>query len=129
MRGVDEEEPEVEFASRSDWNHTSIERGVEDESEEQCGFEKVADGMQMMGAINGERTDKAKGCFYKYMYGECTNKDCNMDHRDEVIQGMWKKKVWDLAKAAKTPGGEALVAELQRALRDAQASTNANTRS
>ena len=62
------------------------------------------------------------------MYGECTSKDCTMDHRDEVIQDMWKKKIWELAKAAKTPGSEVLVAELQRALRDAQAPSNVNTR-
>ena len=84
--------------------------------------------VQVMSAIEGDKANKKKGCFWKYMYGECTNKDCPMDHRDEVIQGMWKKKVWELAKAAKTPGSEVLVAELQRALRDAQAASNSNTR-
>ena len=36
--------------------------------------------------------------------------------------------MWELAKAVKTPGSEALVAELQRALRDAQAPSNSDTR-
>ena len=78
--------------------------------------------------MDGERDDRRKGCFWKYMYGECTNKECTMDHRDETIQGMWKKRVWDLAKAVKSPGGDILVAELQRALCDSQAVTNSNTR-
>jgi len=37
--------------------------------------------------VNGKANGK-KGCFWKYMYGECANKDCTMDHRKEVIQGM-----------------------------------------
>jgi len=82
----------------------------------------------LINAMDREKGDKKRGCFWKYMYGECTNKECTMDHRDETIQGMWKKRVWDLAKAANGPGGDILVAELQRALRDAQASSNSNTR-
>ena len=86
-------------------------------------------GVEMVNAIERDREDRQRGgCFWKYMYGECTKKDCSMDHREETIQGMWKKKVWDLAKAVKNPGGETLILELQRALRDAQASTNSNTR-
>jgi len=51
-----------------------------------------------------------------------------MDHGDEMIQGMWKSRVWELAKAAKSPGGDVLVAEMQRAFRDVQRTPNANTR-
>jgi len=45
------------------------------------------------------------------MYGECTNKECKIDHSDDKIQNKLKK-VWGLTKAVKTPGGEVLVAEL-----------------
>jgi len=78
---------------------------------------------QAVNAIDGDRTDKNKGCFWKYMYGECNNKDCTMDYREETIHSIRKKKVWDLAKAVKTPGSEVLISELQRAL---QASPKAN---
>jgi len=51
-----------------------------------------------------------------------------MDYSEETIQVMWKKRIWDLAKAAKSPGAEVLVAELQRAVRDAQGTSTSNTR-
>jgi len=61
---------------------------------------------QKISAIQDDKLYKKKGCHWKYMYGECTNKGCMMDHSDEMIQSMWKKKVWELAKAAKSPGDE-----------------------
>jgi len=51
-----------------------------------------------------------------------------MDYKVETIQNMWKKKVWDLAKAVKSPGSEVHISELQWALKDAQQSSNVNTR-
>ena len=101
----------------------NMQQELEAEQERWTWFGRAVSGKkaQVMNAMEGDREDKKKGCFWKYMYGECTNKDCTMDHRDETIQSMWKKKVWDLAKAVKSPGCETLVSELQRALRDAQA--------
>jgi len=75
--------------------------------------ETIPEEPQSINAMDGERDDRKKGCFWKYMYGECTNKECTMDHRDETIQSMRKKRVWDLAKAVKSPEGDILVAELQ----------------
>jgi len=113
-----------------EWEPGNVSDDSEIEHGEGLGFEDSPnlEDEQAVNAIDGDRTDKRKGCFWKYMYGECNNKDCTMDHREETIQGMWKKKVWDLAKAVKSPGSEVLVSELQRALRDTQASSNANTR-
>ena len=127
---VADDELESRDPVTSEWNQTALQREMEAEREEEFGSEGQfpTDDAHMVNAIDGERSDKKKGCYWKYMYGECTNKDCTMDHRDDTIQGMWKKKVWDLAKAVKSPGSEVLVSELQRALRDAHSSTNSNTR-
>jgi hypothetical protein len=127
MRGNDEDDGDPE-SEGFNWHHGADQRGVEQEGDLGLDEHFPGDEHQMLNAMGNGNAGGKKGCFWKYMYGECTNKDCVMDHRDEVIQGMWKKKVWDLVKAAKTPGGEVLVAELQRALRDAQATTNSNTR-
>ena len=40
IRGVEQKEPEVQFSSRSEWNHTVIERGAQDENEENFAFEE-----------------------------------------------------------------------------------------
>lgn len=90
--------------------------------------EQQGDEVEMMNAMERDKGDNQKGCFFKYMYGECTKQGCTMDHRDEVIRNMWKRKIWDIAKAAKSPGADILIAELQRALRDAQSASNSNTR-
>ena len=113
-----------------EWVQSNVRQDLEEESsEEQVGDENLReDNAELLNAMDRANGDAKKGCYYKYMYGECTNKGCTMDHSEELIQGMWKKRVWELAKAAKSPGGDTLVAELQRALRDAQASTNSNTR-
>jgi len=102
---------------------------MEAERVEEFGLERetISKEPQAINAMDGERDDRRKGCFWKHMYGECTNKECTLDYRVETIQSMWKKRVWDLAKAVKSPGGDNLVAELQRALRDSQAVTNSNT--
>jgi hypothetical protein len=89
----------------------AMQRDMESERDEDLGIERdaISEEPQAINAMDGERDDRRKGCFWKYMYGECTNKECTMDHRDETIQGMWKKRVWDLAKAVKSPGGDILV--------------------
>ena len=50
--------------------------------------------VQVMSAIEGDKANKKKGCFWKYMYGECTNKDCQMDHRDGSLVRfiLWSSK-------------------------------------
>lgn len=129
MRGVDEE-PEFRGTPKDDWVQNFAQRVSDGDQQEEFASEEQPqeEEVDLINAMDREKGDKKRGCFWKYMYGECTNKECTMDHRDETIQGMWKKRVWDLAKAAKGPGGDILVAELQRALRDAQASSNSNTR-
>jgi len=124
----DDEEVDDPDSEGFSWYHGMEQRGAEQEDEAVLEEHSPGDERQFLNALDNGKANSKKGCFWKYMYGECTKKDCAMDHRDEVIQGMWKKKVWDLVKAAKTPGGEVLVSELQRALRDAQAVTNSNTR-
>ena len=114
----------------NEWEQSNMQPDLDAEFDEEQALEEhpLEDSSEFLNAMDRAKGDTKKGCYWKYMYGECTNKSCTMDHSDEVIQSMWKKRVWELAKAAKTPGGEALVQELQRALRDAQASTNSNTR-
>jgi len=117
--------------SKESWSsgHT---HDVDSEGEEMTDPEERVhdhDGVvEMMNAIERDKGDKRNGCFWKYMYGECNKQGCPMDHRDETIETMWKKKIWDIAKAVKSPGADTLVAELQRALRDAHSTPNANTR-
>ena len=129
MRGV-EDDMEHRNLSKGDWSSELMHREMEASYEENSdtGSEQNDEKVEMINAIDRDKGDKQKGCFWKYMYGECTKQGCTIDHRDEIIQNMWKKKIWDIAKAAKSSGADILVAELQRALRDAQASSNANTR-
>jgi len=128
VRELDEEDASWS-ATREDWNGNAIQRDLEMEDEAVLNDERQHDGVeQLVNAIQGERADRQKGCFFKFMHGECTKRDCTMDHSEDTIQAMWKKRIWDLAKAAKSPGAEVLVAELQRAVRDAQGTSTSNTR-
>ena len=61
--------------------------------------------------------EKIKPCHAFFQNGICESRECIYDHNEKAMQTLLKKRIWDLAKAAKRPDADKFLSYVEYAVK------------